>query len=118
VNKRREPVWFTGEELRERTEAERARRVHPKLGCLGLLGLWMSRMMMLWALVAMPLAGAIGVRSKGHGWVPFIFVPLLCVAAAAGFVFSVRRWWRPPWWAVMLARAWFVKDKWRGEPDE
>ncbi|MGQ0521768.1 MAG: hypothetical protein ACT4PX_11545 [Actinomycetota bacterium] len=72
-------------------------------GCFGIVCIWMTRAMMLWAVVAMPWAAAIGFGSAAKGFT--IAIPaLLAVMGLAGVAFSVRRWSNPPAWAALLAK--------------
>jgi len=80
-----------------------------RVGPFGLLCRWMSRIMMMWAVVAMPGAlavGAVSSRGNSYPWVPYAIGPLGFIAALAGLHYSFRHWTAPPKWARALARCW------------
>lgn len=97
-----------GEESRRVVMSDRAEPAErQRLGCLGLMGLWTTHAAMIYGTVLMPLALAVGVGRDEHAWAwARVLVPLCATpAAAAGAVFTIRRWRRPPSWAIVLAKS-------------
>ena len=59
---------------------------------------------MMWVIVVLPAATAIGLLTHTPLWTEVALAVILCMAAVAGLLFTVRRWGDPPWWAAMLAK--------------
>ena len=81
---------------------------------MGWGALWMTRFMMLWGVVLMPVAVAGGTwrNEDTWPWVPYLAPPVLLATAVAGAVYSGKRWNDPPGWAVFLARTCAYRDRW------
>ena len=75
---------------------------------MGLLGLWLSRSVLLVMTVGVPLLFAANIIGDGSYGIAGSFIAM----AVAGFVYSLMRWRDPPLWAVMAARATAYRDRW------
>ena len=76
-----------------------------------LLGLWLSRLVLLGMTVGVPLLFAASfIRDGSYG--SYGIAAFFIAAAIAGLVYSLVKWGDPPLWAVMAARATAYRDRW------
>jgi hypothetical protein len=78
---------------------------------MGLLGLWLSRLVLLGMTVGVPILFAVSLIGDGSYGSYGIAVFFIAVAMA-GLVYSLVKWRDPPLWAVMAARATAYRDRW------
>jgi hypothetical protein len=80
---------------------------------MGLLALWLTRLVLLGATVGVPvLFIASIIRGDSYDIAAFFMMAFFILMAIAGLVYSLMRWGDPPLWAVMAARATAYRDQW------
>jgi hypothetical protein len=86
---------------------------------MGKVALAMTRAMLLWGAVAMPMGIAIGVAREPTGWpwLRYVVPPLALMVTIAGIIYSNLCWRDPPAWAVFFARTWGYRDQWHRPVD-